>query len=1012
MFNHLETEKKENNGELANDVDCSTDPIGSLKKMFVDMVMGARISRGQDPVMRPVFLKPHGVARGLFKMRPDLPEELRIGLFGLEKFEAWVRFSSDTVPSLPDIKTTLGIGIKLFQVPGKKLLEPETDALTHDLILQNHDVFFVDTAKDMCEFTRAGVVLGDYDSYLDAHPVTKEILSDMQKVVPSLLTTDFWSVLPYAFGEGRYVKYKLVPYETSENGDQKEIESSSYLYHDLKERLIRGEAGFKFMVQFQTDEQTMPLDQATVRWDEELSEPVHVADLVLYQQDIDARGQSEYGENLSYNPWHALAQHQPVGSISEARKAVYEAAAEVRRNLNGVPLGEPAEARPLKNSDALPKDTKIVRAAIHPSIGIARVGNSEDFFIGPEVVTPQPQEAGFYKDKQGALKRQAAKFRVYGYNAAGEVVGELTANNADIEWTVHVANLKAVWYEFQLAMDVPEASDPSLDPSNLRNADVKGKNRQKLIIDPGPRSICGTGKSGAQYKFDTGEFFGKSVYLGELQTDEFGHLLFLGGRGVSASYKGPNEKPTTFANNDGWHDDTSDGPVTAAVSIKGKAIPVAPAWVVTAPPNYAPDIIGVRTMYDLMSDIFIQDGRLTFPSKISFTKHVYPILYRLCNLQWVNQGFALQYGVSRPHDFLNPEFIAALAAKDTEGESAFSEMKRQISNTFRDFGRDGMSPVPWPWLYGDAMNIPPANTPRQHVEITETQRKILQLWVEGKFESDWDPYANPPQTLDQVKISDQPEMLDRASLEFCLADAFHPGCEMTWPMRHSSMYMLPFRIRHRTPEDQPERIYGRQLTPQNVLLEDGVLYGQNPGTITRWMAVPWQTDTASCRSGYEFILGMGPLYDPYIPTFWPARVPNHVLTESDYETAINPDKPRDERIAAFNRRSTWLRVLSQNYMDAINEFIHDFGKMGVVETRDGVKDDPDLPEVMLVESRPEFKGVELIASNRNLIALHVSEAESEGQDADLTLVTEIAERPEEEFMTGYIEKVRRFKRIN
>lgn len=1014
MFTHMETDKDDNAVSAnQNDIDCGADPVGALKKMFVDMVMGARISGGQDPVQRPVFLKPHGVAKGLFTIRPDLPDELRVGIFQHEKFEAWVRFSSDTVPSQPDLKTTVGIGIKLFEVPGEKLPETETAAETHDFILQNHDVFLVDTAKDMCEFTYAGVVLKDYQTYLDAHPVTQQILNDMAKIVPSLLTINYWSVLPYSFGAGKYVKYKLVPCpaKQAESDNNNNFESPYYLHQDLKERLLRGEACFKFLVQFQTDSEAMPVDRATVRWDESLSEPVHIATLVLPSQDIEARGQAAYGENLSYNPWHALAEHQPVGSISDARKAVYEAAAALRRNLNGVPVAEPVEARPLKNAAAQPKDTKIVRAAIHPAIGIARVGNSEEFFIGPEVIAPLPLEAGSYKDDKGALKRQAARFRIYGYNAAGEVVGELTANNADIEWTVHVANTKAAWYQFQLAMDIPEASAPGLEDSVLRNKDIRGKNRQKLIIDPGSRTIGGANKSGDKYKFDTGKFFDQPIYLGELQTDKAGRLLFLGGRGVSASYKGAGEKPTTFANNEGWHDDTSDGPVTATVNIKGRAIPVSPAWVVTAPPNYAPDVIGVRTMYDLMFDVFIQDGRLTFPSQISFTKHIYLILYRLSNLQWVNRGFAIQYGPSRPNNFLNPEYIAKLAAKDSGKEDAVREMRRQICNTFRNFERDGSSPVPWPWLYGDAMNIPPANTPRQNVAITQTQQRILQLWVEGKFESDWDENAVVPRALDKVKLAEQPEMLDRAALEFCLADAFHPGCEMTWPMRHSSMYMEPFRIRHRQPEDDPERIYGGKLTPENVKLENGVLYGQSPGTITRWMAVPWQTDTASCRSGYEFTLGFGPLYDPYIATFWPARVPNHVLTEADYQTAIDISKPREERIAAFNQRATWLRVLSQSYMEAINEFVHEFGKMGVVEMREGVKGDQELPEVMLVESKPEFPEVESISANRNLIALHISEAAEEGQAEAVSLAAQAADRSEEEFMSGYIEKVRRFKDV-
>lgn len=103
-----------------------------------------------------------------------------------------------------------------------------------------------------------------------------------------------------------------------------------------------------------------------------------------------------------------------------------------------------------------PHDPHIVRAAIYPAIGIARVGNSPDeYFIGPEVLAPTRVEPGFYKDRRGALKRLAARFRVYGLNQYGEVVRELTAADADISWQVHVANKKAAWYEFNTALDIP-----------------------------------------------------------------------------------------------------------------------------------------------------------------------------------------------------------------------------------------------------------------------------------------------------------------------------------------------------------------------------------------------------------------------------------------------------------------------------------------------------------------------------------------------------------------------------
>src|ERR1700674_149884 len=67
----------------------------------------------------------------------------------------------------------------------------------------------------------------------------------------------------------------------------------------------------------------------------------------------------------------------------------------------------------------------IVKAAIYPSIGIARVGNSlTEWYVGPEVPDPLPLPPGSYRDSGGALKREAARFRVYGLNAAGTVVRE------------------------------------------------------------------------------------------------------------------------------------------------------------------------------------------------------------------------------------------------------------------------------------------------------------------------------------------------------------------------------------------------------------------------------------------------------------------------------------------------------------------------------------------------------------------------------------------------------------
>src|SRR5262249_52758409 len=147
--------------------------------------------------------------------------------------------------------------------------------------------------------------------------------------------------------------------------------------------------------------------------------------------------------------------------------------------------------------------------------------------------------------------------------------------------------------QFQIALDIPEAA--SAPPSRLRNSTIA--DRHHLTIDPGPRHISGRDRSGPEYQFDTGCFMDQPVYLGELRTDTHGRLIVLGGRGKSASYTGA--LAITFANNEGWHDDVSDGPVTAELKLDGRNVPVDPAWVVVAPPNYAPMQKSVRTMWDL-----------------------------------------------------------------------------------------------------------------------------------------------------------------------------------------------------------------------------------------------------------------------------------------------------------------------------------------------------------------------------------------------------------------------------
>jgi hypothetical protein len=574
----------------------------------------------------------------------------------------------------------------------------------------------------------------------------------------------------------------------------------------------------------------------------------------------------------------------------------------------------------------------VVRAVIHPSIGVARIGNSAtDWFVGPEVADPPPEGAGFYRDATGALKRQAARFRIYGIDGSGAVVGELTPKTAGvtIDWKVHLCNRKGQWYQFQIALDIPEAK--TYAPSMLRNISVA--DRTKLAIDPGYRTISGCNTSGPQ--FDSGKFLDTPVHLGELRTDPDGRLLVLGGRGVSKSIDG--SFLNGMANNDGWYDDTSDGPVTATVRIDGEPIDVTPAWVVVAPPSYSPLLKSVRTMWDLMLDVAINQGWLSAPTTPSFLHDIRPIFHRMSMLQWVNAGYATTFGWGGPFDFASDEWLAKLGSP----KPRYAELRRTLYNQFRKLPRDGISPLPWPWLYGDSASVIPV-TPNSHLVLGQTQMANLSAWADGNFVSDYPPTGPGVTKVEDLPLDQQGAMLDRAALEFCIADAFAPGLGLTWIMRDSSLYTGPFRIRH-APDGWVEPSYGAALN-----YPFAVFPGQVPGGLTRWMSVPWQADIAACLSGYNSN------FDLYVPTFWPANVPNHVLTESQYAIVMDKTKTPEQRAEAFAQRPDWQSVDYSNFGTSMNERVQGFPNLGLVEPRPGPTDGT-FPASIQVADRPNPK---------------------------------------------------------
>ena len=146
----------------------------------------------------------------------------------------------------------------------------------------------------------------------------------------SHLEIPYWSTTPYLFGAGRAVKYSVRPSSTRKTPVPNPL-TDNYLRERLAAHLAREDARFEFLVQFQTDSRKMPIEDASVEWREHDSPYRRVADIRIPKQVVDEPDQAVSCEQMSFNPWHALADHRPLGDFNRARRDIYQAMAAFRR---------------------------------------------------------------------------------------------------------------------------------------------------------------------------------------------------------------------------------------------------------------------------------------------------------------------------------------------------------------------------------------------------------------------------------------------------------------------------------------------------------------------------------------------------------------------------------------------------------------------------------------------------------------------------------------------------------
>lgn len=313
------------------------DAIATLRKVVAEDHKATRaVERGQHP-------KHQGCVWATFVV-DEVPEKLRVGLFKQPRtYTALIRFSNGDAKDdrLPDGH---GMAIKLFDVDGDKLLDDEKK--THDFIMIDHPVFFLKDVKNVLEFL---ALLGELRKKNTPPAETqKELIKALpaldgfrKNVAASPLESRYWSQTPYKLGDSA-VKYIARP--AAQNTSGRTVgDTPDFRRDNMAEHLTinKKEARFDFLLQVQTDAEKMPIEDATVRWDEELSKPVKVATIIIAAQKFDSPAQQKFCENLSFTAWHCLREHRPLGGINRARQQIYLDSARLRHETNKTSMKEP-----------------------------------------------------------------------------------------------------------------------------------------------------------------------------------------------------------------------------------------------------------------------------------------------------------------------------------------------------------------------------------------------------------------------------------------------------------------------------------------------------------------------------------------------------------------------------------------------------------------------------------------------------------------------------------------------
>jgi catalase len=319
-----------------------------LTSEIVAVIVGfveRRFHEGRRPALRNAHAMDTGCVKAIFRVNKNLPSELRQGIFSKEKdYDAWIRFSHAnpeiTSPRRPGGR---GMAIKLIGVEGPKLLD-ETDS--QDFIMINRPNFFI---NDPQHYLNALKVFHSGGTAMQLWSLT--VMNWQERWLASKtnfswianpLFTQYWSTTSYRLGvDGgpkSAIKFTTKPRLADKPtfiGKWSTILAPGFnLKNEMAKTLAAREMWFDFYIQRFRDLESTPIENSMKVWTEEVAPLEPVAQIMIPRQEVISDERDRFCENLSFNPWHSLAEHKPLGVVNRVRRTVYLESNKCRHRLN------------------------------------------------------------------------------------------------------------------------------------------------------------------------------------------------------------------------------------------------------------------------------------------------------------------------------------------------------------------------------------------------------------------------------------------------------------------------------------------------------------------------------------------------------------------------------------------------------------------------------------------------------------------------------------------------------